>query len=122
MHFNQRTPLLNIATLVFLSLCCIGLSIYDQIYEEIIWSTYTFYLPSLILFGLGIWSWKKASKPGLTLFSIVLLILNLVLFGYSIFLIFTGQPMWGFVTLGFMLITVPLNSSAHKKRKSLVGR
>jgi hypothetical protein len=109
----------NIAILAFLLVSCLFFAGYDVLYEKVWWSTWAIYVPCSAVFSFGLYSWTKLLPRNLFILGILFVAIDLFLVAYGLYLLISGESLWGTVTLGFSLLTIGMTLSTFLvKRES----
>ena len=115
----KRHRQINIFLLGILVAACLFFTVYDIFYEKIIWSTLYIYIPCSVIFVFGTLAWVAMNAQQLKLLCTFFLVVDFFLVIYGIILLFSDQPHWGWVTLGFGLLTLLMSRSIFLVRTQL---
>ncbi|MEO0897615.1 MAG: hypothetical protein AAFY71_14515 [Bacteroidota bacterium] len=111
-HFPHQQ--LNQLVYFFLLAACLFFSPFDIFYVGIYWTTYSIYLPCAAIFLFGLQAWRTHNKGNLFVTSVIMLIVDICLMAYGVYLTIQGDLLWGTVTLAFTLPTIYLTWAAFK--------
>jgi hypothetical protein len=103
---------LNSLILSLLLISCVFFACYDVLVEHIWWSSFFLYFPFGGLFVFGLLAWRRLHRSWLLAFGLILIAVDLFLFGYGSWLWTQEEFLWGPLTLGFSLFTVALSWSS----------
>eukprot|EP00449_Zooxanthella_nutricula_P019736 CAMPEP_0198527712 /NCGR_PEP_ID=MMETSP1462-20131121/24710_1 /TAXON_ID=1333877 /ORGANISM="Brandtodinium nutriculum, Strain RCC3387" /LENGTH=153 /DNA_ID=CAMNT_0044257523 /DNA_START=152 /DNA_END=613 /DNA_ORIENTATION=+ len=98
----------SIAMLAISIASCLFFIVYDLTVVHIWWSSALIYLPCIGLFTLGLVGWLTGRTAFLAMFGVLMMLVDVVLAIYGVFLCFQPAWWWGLVTLAYAAALAPL--------------